>query len=232
MKLLIDTNAKRVLFAEADKKVIDFLFSLMVLPVGSIVELVNKKNIGGCIGNLYESIENISDAYIQPNLDKNFLLKPKSVLSTGNIPLLPPSVTETVTKEAEVKYYNCTYTYNSNCRNYVTTAYGTGCPGCARQMTHAITHVGSNTATPNKIIRKGEGGYVKELVTYMVSDDLLVMPMSTISTITLLNKLNVHNFDSLEEKVVKFGVEEGLDLVKACLQTKTALTKVFLVETM
>lgn len=54
----------------------------------------------------------------------------------------------------------------------------------------------------------GEGGYVKGVVTYMVMDDLVVTPMSTISGIALLSKCNVTNVGALEEKVVSFGMDE------------------------
>ncbi|KAL0003001.1 hypothetical protein SO802_016782 [Lithocarpus litseifolius] len=54
----------------------------------------------------------------------------------------------------------------------------------------------------------GGGGYVKGLVTYMIMDDLEVKPMSTISSITLLNKLNVKHIGALEEKVVELGMDE------------------------
>ena len=51
-------------------------------------------------------------------------------------------------------------------------------------------------------------GYVKEVVTYMVMDDLEVKPMSTTSTFTLLNKFNVKEMGVLEEKVVVLGMDE------------------------
>ncbi|PKI74669.1 hypothetical protein CRG98_004996 [Punica granatum] len=52
------------------------------------------------------------------------------------------------------------------------------------------------------------GGYVKGVVTYMVMDDLPVKSMSTISSITLLNKFKVTNLNLLEEKVIDFGMDE------------------------
>ncbi|KAK1270171.1 hypothetical protein QJS04_geneDACA022801 [Acorus gramineus] len=52
------------------------------------------------------------------------------------------------------------------------------------------------------------GGIVKEVVTYMVMDDLAVMPMSTISSITLLNKFNIKDVGSLQERVVELGMDE------------------------
>ena len=53
-----------------------------------------------------------------------------------------------------------------------------------------------------------KSGFVKEIVTYMVMDDLVIQPMSTISSITLLNKFNVKEVGALQEKVVKLGMAE------------------------
>uniref|UniRef100_A0A7N2R9R6 DUF674 domain-containing protein n=1 Tax=Quercus lobata TaxID=97700 RepID=A0A7N2R9R6_QUELO len=74
-----------------------------------------------------------------------------------------------------------------------------------------------------------EGGYVKGLVSYMVMDDLEVKPVSIVSsTITLLNRFNVKEIGALEEKVVDLGMDEGVKLLKASMQSKTVLTDVFL----
>ncbi|CAN1131036.1 hypothetical protein LINPERPRIM_LOCUS13546 [Linum perenne] len=76
--------------------------------------------------------------------------------------------------------------------------------------------------------QKNEGGFVKGVVTYMVMDNLEVKPMSTISSITLLNKFNIQQVGALEEKVVELGMDEGLNLLKASLECKSVLTSVFL----
>ncbi|KAI9127734.1 hypothetical protein K1719_000727 [Acacia pycnantha] len=81
LKLLIDTKEKRVLLAEASKEFIDFLFNLLRLPVGTVTRLLTKKGMVGCLGKLYESIENLSDNYFNnPTQDKNILLKPSAPL--------------------------------------------------------------------------------------------------------------------------------------------------------
>ncbi|MCI14922.1 DUF674 family protein, partial [Trifolium medium] len=49
LKLLIDTKNEKVLFAEASKAVIDFLFNLLRLPVGTVVKLLSKN---GMVGSL------------------------------------------------------------------------------------------------------------------------------------------------------------------------------------
>ncbi|XXG75090.1 hypothetical protein AAC387_Pa07g3671 [Persea americana] len=59
-------------------------------------------------------------------------------------------------------------------------------------------------------------------------DDLVVKPMSTISSITVLNKFNVQDVGHLEESVVEVGMKEGLAILKASFNSKKVLTDVFL----
>lgn len=44
LKLLVDTEGKKVLFAEASKDFVDFLFHIMELPLGTVVKLVKVKD--------------------------------------------------------------------------------------------------------------------------------------------------------------------------------------------
>lgn len=62
VKLLIDTKGKRVLFAEAGKDFVDFLFHILSLPVGTVIRLLRDQENIGSLANLYESIENMSDS--------------------------------------------------------------------------------------------------------------------------------------------------------------------------
>ncbi|KAH7841324.1 hypothetical protein Vadar_028406 [Vaccinium darrowii] len=63
---------------------------------------------------------------------------------------------------------------------------------------------------------------------HMVMDDLTVKPMSTVSCSALLTEFTANEVGPLEERVVHFGLYEGLKLLKATLQTNMALTSVFL----
>lgn len=63
-----------------------------------------KKGMVGCLGNLYDSIENLSQTYILPNQDKDSLLKPNApALSHG--PLLLTSDAQVPTSSK--KFYIC-----------------------------------------------------------------------------------------------------------------------------
>ncbi|XP_039135870.1 uncharacterized protein LOC120273314 [Dioscorea cayenensis subsp. rotundata] len=224
LKLLIDTRENRVLFAEAGKEVVDFLFSLLALPLGFIVKLLSKDQMVGSIGSIYSSLQNLDSTYIQPNQDKDILLgsqEQEQIEPQNNLLLsvpIPPKVN---------KYYGCNNRYhNSSCYQYVTKVCGIQCPSCGDRMGRVIQFVNpeSGTASGNG----GGEGYVKGVVTYTIMDDLSVTPMSTISCITLLSKFNVTNVDVLKEKNVSLGTQEALELLEASLGTKTVLTDVFL----
>lgn len=74
LKLLIDKKRQKVLFADATKDFVDFLFtllSLLSLPASTIIRLLSKDAMVGSLGKLYVSIETLNDEYLQPNLEKD-----------------------------------------------------------------------------------------------------------------------------------------------------------------
>ncbi|KAL4575131.1 hypothetical protein LXL04_021972 [Taraxacum kok-saghyz] len=85
--------------------------------------------------------------------------------------------------------------FSSSCDIYVSEHLSATCPTCGHLMNVLLTTV--NPPEKNKaVVKEAQGkkkkrklteGYVKEVVTYMVMDDLVVKPMSTISSITLVN---------------------------------------------
>lgn len=221
LKLLIETKGQKVLFAEAGKEFVDFLFNILSLPVGTVIKLLTEQGMVGSLGKLYDSIEDLSDTYMQSSENKDALLNPKFPSSgVAAVPLLLPSI-ET---ESGLTLYGCPLTVFSNCRLYVACSGTVRCPQCRDPMNQKRTLV----APPVDGVSSREGGYVKGVVTYMIMDDLTVRPMSTISSITMLNKFNVKEVGVLEEKVVYLGMDEGVKLLKASLQSKTVLTDVFM----
>ncbi|KAJ4822130.1 hypothetical protein Tsubulata_027665, partial [Turnera subulata] len=225
-ELLIDNNRKKVLFAEAGKDFVDFLIHLLSLPVGTVVKLLKKAATVGCISNLYSSLEGLSDSYLQPNQNKDALLRPRLAVQISSSSLLLPEIPAEPPLQKK-QLYRCT----NNCHGYITEERGKICPSCNYyRMDQAVQFVGTNnSADKNPNTHGSEGGFVKGVVTYMVMDDLSISPMSMISGVSLLiNKFNVKDFGALEEKVVQLGIDEGLELLKAALLSDAALTEVFL----
>ncbi|KAB1217969.1 hypothetical protein CJ030_MR3G014621 [Morella rubra] len=153
----------------------------------------------GCIGNLYKSIEDLNVAYLHANQHKDLLLKPKApTTASTSLPLSLPS--NHTSPEPIGKLYNC---YSSH--RYVSDMYGSACPSCGSGMSYEVQSTAANHA---KTGSTSERGYVKDLVTYMVMDDLSVTPISMIAGIAVLNKCKVREFDVLEEMMVDFGIDE------------------------
>ncbi|KAF8662951.1 hypothetical protein HU200_055537 [Digitaria exilis] len=224
MKLLIDRKAQRVLFAEASKDVVDFLFSLLALPVATAVKLAGKDAMVGCVANLYSSVEKLDTTYVQPGAAKDALLSP-TVLSpaasaTSSLLRLPAAPSSSGQLKA---YFKC----SSCCGNHVTDTSG------GNRMKQATLHFVAPTPSSaqqeqNVAAAGGAKGFVQGIVTYTVMDDLTVTPMSAISSITLLNTFDVRDLADLQERTVQLGYNEGVAILKMSLQSKTVLTDVFL----
>ncbi|XP_024990345.1 uncharacterized protein LOC112524648 [Cynara cardunculus var. scolymus] len=178
LKLLIDKKAKKVVFAEANKEFVDFLFHILSLPVGTVIRLLKNTSMVGSLGNLYDSIENLSDIYMQPNSSKDCILNPKIANHGAQLPILLPNDDGSLYR----KFYSCSD------HLFVADNPTAVCPDCNGLMNSECPYVAGSGAA--KLTAEG-GGFVKGVVTYMVMDDLVVMPMSTISSITMLSRFNV-----------------------------------------
>ncbi|KAL6128295.1 hypothetical protein ACLB2K_071650 [Fragaria x ananassa] len=163
LKLLIDTKNRKVLFAEASKEVVDFLFTLLFLPIGPEIRLLPKNGMVHCLGNLYESVKELNDTYLQPNLNKDSLLKPQSTVAGANILHL------TYNDSTAKKFYVCQY-----CNRSISNRSGVMCQnGNCRPYNRSITTEVTYVAPPEAAgVASSEEGYVKGVVTYMIMDNL------------------------------------------------------------
>jgi hypothetical protein len=211
MKLLIDTKNQKVLFAEASKAVVDFLFNLLCLPIGTVVKLLSSNGMVGSLGNLYQSVENLNQNYMLPFQTKDALLNPRAQSSSTEISGFLTWNEVNDDHDEETKLYMC----SNKCNFQVAYDNTTRCSanrngysvGCGNYMNNEVRYVG-NKKVAEKKSHNIKCGFVKDVITFMVMDDLVIQPMSTISSITLLNKFNVKEIGTLQEKVVEMGMDE------------------------
>ncbi|KAG6644058.1 hypothetical protein CIPAW_08G029300 [Carya illinoinensis] len=153
---------------------------------------------------------------------KDLVLKPKVVMYGGTDSILLPKVESYTLKK---KFYKCR---NSSCsiRDYrLSSTHGGYCYACkSSSMDDEVTF--EELLSGNK--SSGNLNLLKEGVTYMVTDDLEMEPISADNFITLLNEYDITDVGALEKKVVVLGKDERVKLLKAALQSKTVLTDVFL----
>ncbi|XP_062155319.1 uncharacterized protein LOC133863393 [Alnus glutinosa] len=226
LKLFIDKKSHRVIFAEADKEFVDFLFSIFSLPVGAITRLL--KEGGGMVGSLpglYRSIENLSFSYyIQPGKDKRFLLEPRVFMPGAKVPLLLPNVGSTFRQLYKCSNKSCLYySIIINFYSYVVAEDNSKiCSSCQKnKMVRNECLVGPRLSFTSD-------GYVDRTAIYMVMDGLEVKVLSTNSFVTLFKEFNVDEIVDIEEKVVFFGMDEGVKLLQAAFHSETVLTDIFI----
>ncbi|KAK1412423.1 hypothetical protein QVD17_33668 [Tagetes erecta] len=77
----------------------------------------------------------------------------------------------------------------------------------------------------------GDVVFLKKRTSFIVTDDLNVIPVMLDTSITLLKSLGVEYIDLLEERTMDFGLQEFSSLLKWSLVTNTPLTNLVLGET-
>jgi len=83
MRVMVDKESNKVLYAEAVKDFVDVLFSFLTLPLGTIARLVaTESNIEavqfGSISSLYQSVKDLDQQYLWNQTCKKMLLKPRN----------------------------------------------------------------------------------------------------------------------------------------------------------
>ncbi|TVU21791.1 hypothetical protein EJB05_31453 [Eragrostis curvula] len=215
IKLLIDTKAQKVCFAEAGSDVVEFLSSLLSLPVSTVIKLLTKERMVGSIGNVLDSMQEIDAKYIVPNQKEPYLspaIAP-TVLDHFQQLLGAPLIINTsfFTCEGRTESYNRT---QGSC-GYLSAIKDTRCPRCSKSMNKAMNHVKAD-------------GFVVRTATYTIKDDLSITQASSVSSVSLLAQCGVKDLSTLQEKTTTIGKEEVLEILLASLKSRTVLTDVFL----
>lgn len=226
LRLLINQKTGKILYAEAGKDFVDLLFSFLTLPTGSVIKLLSQLNRSekrvGCLTNLYSSVEKLQNTFM--DTDKSHLLDPK-LMST-----LPNGILRI--QSAPTVYYVCgSQASRGGPTHYMATQSGGRCP-CGRDMSYPVELQNPSAGNSSVDIAGssgGGGGYVKETVTFIITNELDISSASTITSINLLNKLNVTDLTDLGERNVNVGLKEALELLHASLISTTALDNVFAV---
>lgn len=199
----------------------------------------------GSLGTLYAGAKTLGDEFfVAAAPDRDAILCPAipsaalALLLAGEPAAAAAAATPPPAPPAPPKrYFRCAGPYGTSCRGNptcVTDVAGLPCPVCRQPMTVEMRWSPGDAhgklaqaAAQEAAAAAASQGYVKEVVSYLVMDDLTVEPMSTISAIMLLKKFKVADCSALEELTVDLGHKEAVLLLKAALESKTALTDVF-----
>lgn len=210
LKLLIDTKAQKVCFAEAGNDVVEFLSTLLCLPVGTIINLVTKERMVGSIGNVLGSVQELDTKYMISTRSKERYVSPAIAPNV----LHPLQQLLDVPVNVSDSFFTCpgktdSYGIHVACGYFSAIKY-TICPNCFKSMGVTMKHV-------------KDYGMMVGTATYTMKDDLSITPASSVSSIALLAKSGVNDMNTLQERTVKIGKEEIACLFIILLKEKKAV---------
>lgn len=195
VKLFIDKEKQRVLFAESDKDFVDVLFSFLTLPLGTIVRLLGKQSGVGCLDEVYKSVESLRVDHFQTKACKSMLLSPLNA-AASQCGQLKIRVDDTNPR----KFGIC---LNPKCYidSYISVPDAV-CKNCSWGLTFAEhTQIVHSTS----VGYDGNEGFVKSGLKLIVTDDLQVAPASTSIVFSLLDKFSLHDESNVEEKLLELN---------------------------
>ncbi|MCH81299.1 30S ribosomal protein S18, partial [Trifolium medium] len=226
LKILVDKQSNKVVFVETTNDFVDTLFSFLSLPLATIFHLLATNNINNDqqqpsesspflanINNLYQTVQNTTSNDVWNNpVCKEMLLHPMNPCESQCMKLFLN------VNEPSSKFYVCTSCYK------FTTFQNLHC-ACGKPI----------NGQPKNLDSKGQGNnsqngvFVRENGSmFLVSDDLKIVPSSSVTYLQLLMELEHSDSTQLEEVTHNIGKQEILNLLKYSLTSHEPLTNTIL----
>ncbi|KAK7294627.1 hypothetical protein RJT34_17516 [Clitoria ternatea] len=236
VKVLVRKSDGKVLFAEAEEDFVDFLFSFLCFPLGGVLHMLRGSSSSRCMDKLYNGISALStEKYFGSQELKDKIVNPQCAPLFNLDNLILPIGTESL----PVFYFNTYYVsscrwkgYSNNRGEYINERLESCALVASQTSPDNVFHnyidakyTKANYVDPMSSVGKSSRsrGFTKGASMFMVTDDLIVSPASSVSGVSYINRLKVPLFD-LEEKIIRIGSKEGLGILKASLTSTSALT--------
>lgn len=199
LKITMRKSTGEILFAEGEPDFADLLFSFLTFPMGGVLNLLEASSSVSCMDNIYKSLNELSPHIFlksQELKDKLSMLQCFPSFELKN-QILPIGIAELHV------YYGHTYydIFDDQLIKFTKER-------PPNQKKHEM-FAPFELADPKFCISKSSisGEFVKGPSLYMVTDNLVVTPISSVSALSYLSKSKVSLFD-LEERDIKMGLKE------------------------
>ncbi|CAL5025668.1 unnamed protein product [Urochloa decumbens] len=197
VKLFIDKEKQKVLFAESDKEFVDVLFSFLTLPLGAIVRILDKQSGVGCLDEVYKSVESLSAEHFHTEACKTMLLCPHNAAASHY---------DRLKVKVDCRNIRSIYVCLEPCydRGFSSVS-GSICKSCnSRRLMHLKLPQNDNAS----VGYNGDGAFVKSGPKLIITDDLQVAPASTGLVFSLLDKFGLNEKADIEEKFLHLDYDK------------------------
>ncbi|KAJ0705933.1 hypothetical protein HanLR1_Chr09g0301051 [Helianthus annuus] len=225
MNVFVDKLTKRVVYAEADRNFVDILFSFMALPMGTIVRILAKQHVDnkfevlGSLNNLYQSLKDFPECYFARGECKFMLLNPRGLFYDHFRTL------KLKLDDAEpIKFYVCGTCWIAFANHSPDIPFSicnkAVCDLCNRVMMKEPEFLDFTD------FLIGGSFFVSNLpITFIVTDDLSVMPYTAADSIRLITEFGITDMRHIEERKLDIGCEQMLYLLRMALSHDSPLTQ-------
>ncbi|KAL3635478.1 hypothetical protein CASFOL_020025 [Castilleja foliolosa] len=222
LKVVINKQKTNVLFAEIGSDLADVLFSFLTLPLGKIVRILKKQYgdqapVFGSITTLYDGLSNLETSNFCTEGGKQMLLNPISSFIDECRKLKAD-----IGDNQPIKYFTCE---NKNCVHPTfgnwAMYYDTVLCRCGKQLKKEIPVTNVSNAVDGEV-------FTVKTTTFIISDDLQILPNVTASFRKIVSDLGLMDMDGTEMRNLTFGYNEIMDLLKHSLLSPTPLTNLVL----
>jgi len=188
LKITVSKSQNKILFAEAEGDFVDFLFSFLTIPLGSIINLMSGKSSLGSIDNLYRSVKDLNSSW--------FIGSAKSSLLNPCVPHQFGCTSQAlhVPEEDTPRYWYGTKVVSVNIKSEV----------ISKNPDMLQDPVAMKLFEPrcSDGAREPAVGFMKRPCVFVVRDDLQVTPITTNSSISFVQELHVP-LDDFDEHLVE-----------------------------
>ncbi|KAJ1437333.1 hypothetical protein SESBI_03660 [Sesbania bispinosa] len=219
LKVVLRKSRNTILFALGEQDFVDLILSFLTFPLGGVEHMLDGKSCMGSIDNLYKNILDLDcNTYLTSRHLKDKLVKSQLAhqfkLHNQILPI----------DEVPTSNYSCFSSCDSNGKFSAYLTASTNYRECYREIYAPLSYLEPQSSSTGEAHSKcGGKGFVKRPSLYMVTDDLVITPSTSVYATSLLIDQKIPFYD-LEERVVNIGIKEGLSLLKASLTSSSALT--------
>ncbi|KAK9940681.1 hypothetical protein M0R45_017328 [Rubus argutus] len=209
IKLVVSKSKETVCYAEAGDDFVSLLFSFLTLPLGSILKKMgNTSSLKGCTDQLYYSVQDLDEQYLKSNSHKELLVNPRLVPGFCYPNLLG-------IEEASYSWIG----NDDDMFGYATDS--------LLIPSNSLYQLEVKDPKSQYSAGKSARGFLKGPVMFIVTDNLIIRPISPVFGISVLDQLNV-SFNDIDVQSVHVGKEEAWRILIASFLGNSALTNAFL----
>ncbi|XP_057793373.1 uncharacterized protein LOC131009995 [Salvia miltiorrhiza] len=230
LKVTINKQKSKVLFAQANNDFVDVLLSFLTLPLGKIVRILqhHKKEsihaINGSFITLYEGLHHLDSTHFSLKGAKEMFLNPRNPFEAECSNLILD-----ITDSETTKFFVCGNNYCgrfsvANISMYSGIAECSVCGSLLNKQTSAFEISVARDANL--------GVFTKNSSSFLISDDLRVVPVepgflqtpAVAGVMRVLENVGVADTQGAESRILSIGIDDIMDLLRLSLVSATPLT--------